>query len=157
MFVAGGAVIVGDVTIGDRASVWFNSVIRGDVCPISVGDETNIQDGTVIHVTTGRFATRIGRRVTVGHAAMLHGCTIEDGALVGMRATVLDGAVVESGAMVAAGALVAPGKVVPAGHLALGAPARIVRPLREGEVRQLAASAEKYVALAQRYLVAGEE
>lgn len=152
VFVAPGAWIIGDVEIGARSSVWFNVVIRGDVNFIRIGERTNIQDGTVIHVASDDQPTVIGSDVTVGHKAMLHACTLESGSFVGMNATVLDGAVVESGAMVAAGALVTAGKRVPRGELWAGAPARCLRRLSEDEQRGFFDVAEHYARLAADYL-----
>ncbi len=151
VFIAPSAYVTGDVTLGDDVSFWFHTVARGDVNWIRIGARTNIQDGTVLHVTHETHPLVLGEGVVVGHSAMLHGCTIEDGALIGIGARVLDGAVVESGAQVGAGAVVAPGHRVPAGHLALGLPARPVRELSEGERENIAAIAERYVALKERY------
>lgn len=146
-----GAQVVGDVTLGDRASVWFNAVIRGDLAPVTVGAETNVQDGAVLHVDTG-VPLCVGARVTVGHGAILHACTVGDGALIGMGAIVLSGAAVGEEALVGAGALVPEGKVIPPRCLALGVPARVVRELTPEEVERLGESAARYVALAARYL-----
>ena len=151
VFVAPGAHVVGDVTLGDDVSIWFGCVVRGDVHSISIGAATNIQDGTVVHVTHETHPTVIGEGVVVGHQAVLHGCTVEDGALVGIGARVLDGAVVERGAQVAAGAVVTPGHRVPAGHLAVGIPARPRRQLSDGERAAIAAIRDRYVALKDRY------
>lgn len=151
VFLAPGAVVVGDVELGDDVSFWFHTVARGDVNSIRIGPGSNVQDGTVIHVTHEKHPTVIGAGVVVGHAAVLHGCTIEDGALIGIGARVLDGAVVEAGAMVGAGAVVAPGHRVAAGHLALGLPARAVRPLSDGERDNILAIRDRYVALKERY------
>jgi gamma-carbonic anhydrase len=150
-FVAPGAVVVGDVELGDHVSFWFQTAARGDVNWIRIGERTNIQDGTVLHVTHEEFPLTIGPGVVVGHSAMLHGCTVEAGALIGIGARVLDGAIVESGAQVGAGAVVAPGHRVPAGHLALGVPARVVRPLTEAESARIPAIVERYVRLAAEY------
>jgi len=127
-WVAPGATVIGNVVLGAGSSIWYGCVLRGDNDRITIGAETNIQDLTVIHVDTG-FPCRIGARVAVGHRAILHGCTIGDGALIGMGAILLNGAVVEAGAVVAAGALVPEGRVIPAGMLAMGSPARVVRPV----------------------------
>jgi carbonic anhydrase/acetyltransferase-like protein (isoleucine patch superfamily) len=151
VFVAPGAQVVGDVTLGDDVSLWFGTVVRGDVNSIRIGDATNVQDGTVIHVTHETHPTVLGAGVVIGHQAVLHGCTIEDGALVGIGARVLDGAVVEAGAQVAAGALVAPGHRVPAGWLAVGMPARPRRELSDEERANIAAIRDRYVALKERY------
>lgn len=151
VFVAPGATVVGDVELGDDVSVWFGAVLRGDVHWIRVGAGTNLQDGTIVHVTHERHPTTIGAGVVVGHHAVLHGCTIEDGALIGIGARVLDGAVVEAGAQVGAGAVVTPRHRVPAGHLALGIPARPVRPLGDQEIADIAATRDRYVELKERY------
>lgn len=154
-FVADTAVVIGDVTLGRDASVWFGCLVRGDVHHIVIGAETNIQDLTVVHVTGGLHATAIGDRVTVGHRAILHGCTVHDRCLIGMGAIVLDGAVVEEGAIVAAGSLVPPGARIPAGMLAMGSPARVVRAVTPEEDASIDDSAAKYVLLAHRYASMG--
>ncbi len=150
VFVAPGAVVIGSVTIGENSSVWFNCTVRGDVAPISVGSDTNIQDNSVLHVTHETGPLVIGNRVTAGHGATLHACTIEDEVLIGMGAIVLDGAVIESHAVVAAGALVPPGLRVHSGTLVGGIPARVIRPLRREEIDDLAASAARYVEYAAK-------
>ena len=150
-FVAAGAVVIGDVVIGRDSGIWFNCVIRGDVHEIRIGERTNIQDGTIVHVTGGRFGTYIGSDITIGHGAVLHACTLEDGCFIGMGATILDGAVVESGAMVAAGAVLTPGKRVPNGQLWAGNPAKPLRPLTEQDLAFFPVSAANYVALARDY------
>ena len=155
VFVADTARVIGDVHIGDQTSVWYGTVVRGDIFHIRIGDRVSLQDGTVVHVTTGRFATTIGNDVTVGHRAVLHGCTVCDGALIGMNAVVMDEAVVGAGAMVAAGALVTPGTVIPEGMVAMGSPARSVRPLRDVERDFLTYSARHYVDIAATYLASG--
>lgn len=152
VWLAPGAQIVGDVEIGEQAGIWYNCVIRGDVNDIKIGPRTNIQDGTVIHVSSTLQGTYIGADVTVGHMALLHACTIEDGAFIGMKACVMDGAYVERGAMVAAGALVTPGKRVPSGQLWAGSPAKFMRNLTEAEQAHILYSAKHYVELAARYL-----
>ena len=152
------AVLIGDVELGDDASLWPCVVARGDVNFIRIGARTNIQDGAVLHVThdgpytPGGFPLTIGADVTVGHAAVLHACTIEDACLIGMHATVLDGAHVGKNAMIGAGALVAPGKVVGAGELWIGNPARCVRKLDARQIEQLYYSAQHYVRLKDEYL-----
>ena len=123
-WVAETATVRGNVTLGEQVSIWFGAVLRGDVAPIVVGDETNIQDGGVLHVSAN-FPCQVGRRVTIGHRAIVHGCIIEDGVLIGMGAIVLDGAHIGAGAMVGAGAVVSPGMVVPPRMLVLGVPAKI--------------------------------
>jgi gamma-carbonic anhydrase len=153
VFIAPGGHVIGDVELGDRCSVWFNAVIRGDVFYIRIGEGTNVQDNTVIHVTTDRNATIIGRNVTIGHSAILHGCNIHDGALIGMGAVVMDKVVVGAGALVAAGSLVSEGTEIPAGMLALGRPARVVRPLKEKEIEHVRWSSEHYAELAHEYVL----
>jgi carbonic anhydrase/acetyltransferase-like protein (isoleucine patch superfamily) len=150
-FIAPGAQIVGRVTIGAGSSIWFNCVLRGDVGAIMVGARSNIQDGSIVHVTGGRFDTHIGDDVLIGHGCIIHGCTIESGGFVGMGAVVLDGAVVEGGAMLAAGALLTPGKRVPAGELWAGRPAKYLRTLTPEEVASNRAGAAGYARLAQVY------
>jgi carbonic anhydrase/acetyltransferase-like protein (isoleucine patch superfamily) len=152
-FIAQNAVIIGDVVIGAQSGIWYGCVVRGDVHRIRIGARTNIQDGTVVHVTRERFACTIGSNVTVGHAAILHGCTLEDDSFVGMGATVMDGALVESGGMLAAGALLTPGKVVRKGELWAGSPAKFMRPLSEAEQANFAASAAHYAELGWDYIV----
>lgn len=124
-WIAPTATVRGEVTLGEHVSVWFSAVIRGDEAPVMVGDRSNIQDGAILHVSAG-FPCIIGADVTVGHGAVVHGCTVEDGALIAIRATVLDGARIGAGAVVAAGAVVPPGMEVPAGALVVGVPARVV-------------------------------
>ncbi|MEM7050013.1 MAG: gamma carbonic anhydrase family protein [Acidobacteriota bacterium] len=150
-FVAPSAEVMGDVEAGDDVSFWFQTVVRGDVHAIRIGSGTNLQDGVIVHVSHRTHPTHLGRGVVVGHGAILHGCTIEDGALIGIGARILDGAVVEAGAQIGAGALVAPGHRIPAGMLALGVPARVVRPLRPDESAQIVEIRERYIALKERY------
>lgn len=152
VWLAPGAQVIGDVVIGAQSSVWYNCVVRGDVNNVVIGQRSNIQDGTVIHVASEGQGTYIGDDVTVGHMAILHACTVENGAFIGMKACVMDDAYVEAGAMVAAGALVSPGKRVKAGWLWAGVPARPVRELTEDEKKFLPYSAQRYVRLAAEYL-----
>ncbi len=152
VFLAPGAYLTGDVALGDDVSFWFHTAARGDVNSISIGAGTNVQDGTILHVMHKTHPLVIGSGVVIGHSAMLHGCTVEDGALIGIGARVLDGAVIEAGAQVGAGAVVAPGKRVPAGHLALGVPAQVVRPLTAEESRIILEIRDRYVALKDEYL-----
>lgn len=152
VFIAENATLIGDVVIGDESNIWYGVVMRGDVHEICVGARTNIQDGTIVHVTSGRFGTYIGSDVTIGHAAILHACTLGDVSFVGMGATVMDGAVVEDGAMVAAGALVTPGKRVKSGELWAGSPAKLMRNLSEDDLKAFKHSADHYVKLAGEYL-----
>lgn len=152
VFVADGAVIIGDVEIGKDSAVWFNCVIRGDVHEIRIGERTNIQDGTIIHVTRHRFGTYIGSGITIGHHAVLHACRLEDNCFVGMGTTILDGAVVESGAMLAAGAVLTPGKRLPTGELWAGNPAKKLRDLTDQDTAFFPVSADNYVELAKDYM-----
>jgi len=160
VYVDPAAVLIGDVELGDDASLWPCSVVRGDVNFIRIGARTNVQDGAVLHVThdgpytPGGFPLLIGADVTVGHGAVLHACTIEDACLIGMHATVLDGARVSRHAMVGAGAVVTPGKIVGEGELWLGNPARCVRRLDDRQIEQLHYSAQHYVRLKNEYLQA---
>jgi carbonic anhydrase/acetyltransferase-like protein (isoleucine patch superfamily) len=145
--VAGGAWLIGDVELGEQASVWFNAVLRGDINTIHLGSRSNVQDGAVLHVTR-ELPVRIGVDVTIGHKAMIHGCRIGDGSLVGMNAVVLDNARIGPFALVAAGAVVRENFVVPEGKLVAGVPARIVRDLTDVERAQLLQSAKNYVGYA---------
>ncbi|MDH4045143.1 MAG: gamma carbonic anhydrase family protein [Gemmatimonadota bacterium] len=149
-FIAPGAVVLGDVSLGRDASVWYNCVVRGDMAPIVIGDETNIQDLTMVHVDEAVPCT-IGRRVGVGHRAILHGCTIEDGVLVGMGAVLLNGVHVGAGAVIGAGAVLTEDLVVPPGMLVLGVPARVVRPVSAGLAARAQRTWEHYVAEARRH------
>ena len=150
-FVAPGAMVIGDVEIGKRSSIWFGCVIRGDVNIIRIGDGTNIQDGTVLHVDSSRFGTFVGDDVLIGHMALIHACMLEDGCFIGMKACVMDGAVIEKGAMIAAGALVTPGKIVGSGQLWAGAPARYVRDVTEAEAAEMPRAARRYADYAETY------
>jgi carbonic anhydrase/acetyltransferase-like protein (isoleucine patch superfamily) len=154
-WVAPTAAVVGDVTLAAGANIWFGCTLRGDVSFITVGENSNVQDGTVVHVSTGKPGTRIGANVTIGHMALIHACVLEDGCFVGMKACISDGAVVESGAMVAAGALVTPGKRVKTGQLWAGTPARFVRELTDAERAYIAEVPLRYVAYAEEYRRAG--
>ncbi|GGH84698.1 carbonic anhydrase/acetyltransferase-like protein (isoleucine patch superfamily) [Pullulanibacillus pueri] len=144
VYIAPGAQIIGDVTLGEDVTVWFNAVMRGDNDAINIGKGSNIQDGTIVHVDAG-FPVTVGENVTVGHNVTLHGCTIEEGALIGMGATILNGAVVKKGALVAAGALVTEGTVIEAGTLAAGVPAKKRRNLTDAHLSRMVAGANHYV------------
>ncbi len=144
VFLADGVKIIGEVNIGKYASVWYNSVIRGDVNYINIGEYTNIQDLSMLHVTNKKYPLNIGNKVTIGHSVKLHGCTINDLVLVGIGAIVLDGAIVETNSMIAAGAVVKPGFIVPSGKLVAGVPAKVVRSLTDEEILDLDASALRY-------------
>jgi carbonic anhydrase/acetyltransferase-like protein (isoleucine patch superfamily) len=148
-------VVIGDVEIGPDSSLWYGTVVRGDVHEIRIGARTNLQDQCVVHVTRGRFATHIGDEVTVGHRAVVHGCTVEEGALIGIAAVVLDGARVGAEALVGAGALVPPGMQVPERSLVLGVPARVVRSLSADERELQRQRALEYVETARGHASAG--
>lgn len=150
-FIAPNATVIGDVEIGAGSSVWFNCVLRGDVHYIRVGAGSNIQDGSVVHVTTARHATIIGDNVTVGHMVLLHGCTLESGSFVGMGAIVMDQAVIEGGGMLAAGAMLTPGKRIRRGELWAGRPAKLMRPVEESEAATMTNTPPHYARLAARY------
>lgn len=150
-FVAETATVIGDIEIGPESSIWYGCVLRADVNDIRIGARTNIQDGTVIHVSRGVQGTYIGDGITVGHMALLHACTLESGCFIGMKACIMDRAVVESGAMVAAGALVTPGKRVKAGWLWAGSPARPIRELTQEDVASFTVSSRHYADLAMEY------
>ena len=156
-WLAPGASVIGRVELGDDVSIWYGSILRGDVHRIRVGARSNVQDGSVLHVTRDRFPTEVGQEVTIGHRAVVHGCTVGDGALIGIGAVVLDGARVGAGALVAAGAVVAPGAEVPARSLAVGMPARVVRSLEDEELELQRERTLSYVELAREHAArAGE-
>jgi carbonic anhydrase/acetyltransferase-like protein (isoleucine patch superfamily) len=150
-FIAPNATVIGDVVIGAESGIWFNCLLRGDVNEIRIGERTNIQDGSVVHVSGQGQGTYIGNDITIGHMALIHACTLEDGCFIGMNATVMDDCVVESGAMVAAGALVPPGKRVLAGQVWGGTPARYLRDIRESDLQMMRHTAPYYVELAHSY------
>jgi carbonic anhydrase/acetyltransferase-like protein (isoleucine patch superfamily) len=150
-FVAPDATLIGSVVLHERASVWFNVVARGDNDPIVIGPETNVQDGSVLHTDAGVPLT-IGRGVTIGHKVMLHGCTIEDYALIGINAVVLNGARIGRYCIIGANSLIPEGKVIPEGSLVMGTPGKVVRTLHEHERQKLELSAAHYVQNARRYL-----
>ncbi len=150
-FLASGSTLIGDVTLGPKASVWFNCTARGDVNPIRIGARSNVQDGTIIHTATDEGPTVIGEDVVVGHSCLLHACLLQDGCMIGMGATVMDYAVVETGAWVGAGALVTPGKRVPSGELWMGQPARFVRPVSNAEAETIVLIAQRYAARTGEY------
>ena len=152
VFLAPSADLAGEIEVGDDCSFWFHTAARGDVNWIRIGARTNVQDGTILHVTQDRFPLLIGADVVIGHSCMIHGCTLEDACLVGIGARVLDGAVIESGAQVGAGAVVPPGMRVPAGQLVLGVPARIARPLSDAERANILEIARRYVGVKNHYL-----
>lgn len=144
VFVAQGAMLIGDVTIGDDSSIWFNSVLRGDLEPIRIGCRTNVQDGAVVHMDAG-VPCLIGDDVTIGHGAILHGCTVADGALIGMGAILLTGAVIGEHAIIAAGTLVREGQEIPPGSVAMGVPAKVRREATAAELERARRGAADYV------------
>jgi carbonic anhydrase/acetyltransferase-like protein (isoleucine patch superfamily) len=152
VFLAETCAVIGDVVIGDDSSIWYSTVVRGDVMPVRIGARTSIQDGTVIHVTAGRFGTEIGDDCTVGHTAIIHACVVENECLIGMGAILLDGCRIGRGSLVGAGALVTPGTDIPPGSLVIGSPARVKRPVNDKEREQIRYGAAHYVELTRRYL-----
>jgi carbonic anhydrase/acetyltransferase-like protein (isoleucine patch superfamily) len=144
-YIADSAAVIGSVTIHNNVSIWFNAVVRADNEPISIGEDSNVQDGSVLHVDVG-FPLSIGRGVTVGHKVMLHGCRIGDNTLIGMNAVILNGAVIGKNCIVGAHALVAEGKQIPDGSLVLGSPGRVMRSLSDAEIEQLREPADDYIA-----------
>ncbi len=150
-FIAPTAALIGDVTVGAQSGVWFHCVLRGDTNYIRVGARSNIQDGTIIHVNRGSYPTIIGDDVTVGHACIIHACTLEDRSFVGMGATVLDGAIIREGGMLAAGGVLTPGKVIGAGELWSGSPAKFWRVLSVEDRARFDATAPHYAELGGRY------
>jgi carbonic anhydrase/acetyltransferase-like protein (isoleucine patch superfamily) len=155
VFLAAGSHVIGDVVLEENVSVWFNTVIRGDVERIRIGRNTNVQDNVTIHVTHYTNPTMVGANVTIGHGAVLHGCTVKDGALIGMKAVVLDRAVIGEGALVAAGSVVLGGTRVPPHSLVGGIPAKVLRPLKENEMKMVAEGATNYMMYVEHYR--GEE
>lgn len=153
-FIAPGARLIGDVSVGDHSSIWYNCVLRGDVQSIRIGARSNIQDGSVIHVTTRTHATSIGDDVLIGHMAMIHGCTIESHGFVGLGAIVMDGCVIEGDAMLAAGALLTPGKRIARGELWAGRPAKLLRLLGDEEIARNRMATAGYVTLAAAHKAA---
>jgi carbonic anhydrase/acetyltransferase-like protein (isoleucine patch superfamily) len=152
VFLAGGSHVIGDVVLEENVSVWFNAVVRGDVERVRVGKNTNIQDNATVHVTHFSNPTWIGENVTIGHGAVIHGCTIKNGALIGMKAVVLDRAVVGEESLVAAGSVVLGGTIIPSGVLAAGIPAKVIRPLSEKEKEEVVKSgATNYMMYVQHY------
>lgn len=151
-FIAPTATVIGDVKIGKNASVWFSTVVRGDVGPIVIGDESNIQDGSIVHGSFGKAFATIGNRVTVGHNVILHGCTVGDLCLIGMGALIMDNAVIPARSIVGAGSLVTEGATFPEeGWLILGRPAKAVRPLKPHELEFLTTSSENYLSYKSWY------
>jgi len=151
VFLADGARVVGDVEMGANSSVWFNAIVRGDVHEIRIGENTNIQDGAVIHCTFQKHACHIGDNVSIAHLVMVHGCTIENDCLIGMQAILMDGVTIGRGSIVGAGSVVTQGTIVPPGSLVLGAPAKVVRQVRPEERDGVLATTARYVDYARGY------
>ncbi len=150
-FIAPSADLIGDVEVGEEASIWYGAVLRGDINRIIIGAGSNVQDNTVIHLAD-EFPAIIGRLVTIGHSAVIHACTIEDECLIGMGAIVLDGAVIGARSIVGAGALVTPGTIIPPGSMVLGSPAKVTRQLEQERQDGLREWAEKYIRVSRNYL-----
>jgi carbonic anhydrase/acetyltransferase-like protein (isoleucine patch superfamily) len=150
-FIAPGARVIGDVHIGEDSSIWYNCVLRGDVESIRVGARSNIQDGSVVHVTTRRWKTEIHDDVLIGHLAMIHGCIIENHGFIGLGAIIMDGCVIEQGGMLAAGAMLTPGKRIGKGELWVGRPAKLLRMLTDEDMARNRAGAAGYVVLAKEH------
>ncbi|MEE9904409.1 gamma carbonic anhydrase family protein [Chlorobium sp.] len=153
VFMTEGAFVIGDVEIGEQSSIWFNAVVRGDVCPIRIGRKCSVQDNATLHVTHDTGPLNIGDCVTIGHGAVLHACTVQDYVLIGMGAVLLDDCVVEPWSLVAAGSLVKQGFRVPSGMLAAGVPAKVIRPVTDAERRNIEESPENYVRYAENYRI----
>jgi carbonic anhydrase/acetyltransferase-like protein (isoleucine patch superfamily) len=151
VFVAETATVIGDVHLGDEAGIWFGAVLRGDYFPIRVGARTNIQDNAVVHITAGIAGATIGDDVTVGHSAIIHGCTVGNLCLIGMGSIVLDGANVGDESFVAAGSLVTPNTIIPPRSFVMGRPAKVVRPVRDEDLAWIRASAAAYVVHARDF------
>ena len=151
-FIESSAQIIGDVHVGEHSSIWFNCVLRGDVYHIRIGHNTNVQDGTVIHVTSGLYPTIIGSFVTIGHGVMLHGCTIKDRSLIGIGAIVLDDATIGEESFIAAGSLVTPGTVIPPRSMVMGSPARVRREVTEEEIARIDLHWKNYIEYKNTYL-----
>lgn len=152
-YIASGAVVIGAVTIGALSSIWHNCVLRGDINRIEIGESSNVQDGSVVHLAD-EYGVRVGNYVTIGHMAMIHACTIGDECLIGMHATILDGAIIGEQCIVGAGALVTKGTDVPPGSLILGKPAKVVRALSQQERDKIKSWADKYVVVAKAHRAA---
>lgn len=151
VFLADGARVVGDVTFGENCSVWFNAVVRGDVHFVKIGENTNIQDGAVIHCTFQKYPTTIGKNVSIAHLAIVHGCTVEEGCLIGMRAVVMDGAVIGAESIIGAGSLVTQGTIIPARSLVIGSPAKVIRQVSDKEYDGVIATTLRYLEYAKGY------
>ncbi|MDZ4712337.1 MAG: gamma carbonic anhydrase family protein [bacterium] len=152
VFIAGGAVVIGDVHIMEGSSIWFHAVVRGDVNYIRIGTNTNVQDGSILHVTHNKYSLEIGSFVTIGHRAVVHGCRVKDNVLIGMGAIILDDAEVNSNSLIAAGSVIKEHFIVPEGVMAAGVPAKIIRDLTSEEILNINLSAVNYSGYAKNYL-----
>jgi carbonic anhydrase/acetyltransferase-like protein (isoleucine patch superfamily) len=152
VFIAENAAVIGDVVIGRDSGIWFSVVIRGDVNFIRIGERTNIQDGSVLHVTHKKYSLKIGNDVTVGHNATVHGCTVKDNVLIGMGAVILDNSIVNSNSIVGAGSLIKENFNIPEGVLAAGVPAKVIRDLKDEEIAKIKQSALNYILYAREYM-----
>lgn len=152
VYISENASVIGEVSLGDEVNIWFGAVLRGDMHYIKIGNRTNIQDNSVVHVTTGISPTNIGNGVTVGHGAIIHGCTIKDDCLIGMGAILMDDAVVGAGSLIGAGALVPPNMVIPENSLVVGSPGKVIRKVKEIEKEMIHERPQEYIDLAAIYL-----
>ena len=152
VYVSENAMVIGDVTLGDEVNIWFGAVLRGDMHYIKIGNRTNIQDNSVVHVTTRVSPTNIGSGVTVGHGAIIHGCTIEDDCLIGMGAILMDDAVIGAGSLIGAGALIPPNMKIPKNSLVVGSPGKVVRQVKGFEREMILERPQEYIDLASIYL-----
>ena len=152
VYVSENAMVIGDVTLGDEVNIWFGAVLRGDMHYIKIGNRTNIQDNSVVHVTTKVSPTNIGSGVTVGHGAIIHGCTIEDDCLIGMGAILMDDAIIGAGSLIGAGALIPPNMKIPKNSLVVGSPGKIVRQVKDFEREMILERPQEYINLAAIYL-----
>jgi len=152
VYVSETAMVIGDVTLGDEVNIWFGAVLRGDMHYIKIGNRTNIQDNSVVHVTTGVSPTNIGNGVTVGHGAIIHGCTIEDDCLIGMGAILMDDAIIGAGSLIGAGALIPPNMKIPKNSLVVGSPGKVVRQVKDFEREMILERPQEYIDLASIYL-----
>ena len=152
VYISETAMVIGNVTLGDEVNIWFGAVLRGDMHYIKIGNRTNIQDNSVVHVTTGVSPTNIGNGVTVGHGAIIHGCTIEDDCLIGMGAIIMDDAVIGTGSLIGAGALIPPNMIIPPNSLVVGSPGKVVREVKDVEKEMILERPQEYIDLAAIYL-----
>jgi len=152
VYVSENAMVIGEVTLGDKVNIWFGAVIRGDMHYIKIGNRTNIQDNSVVHVTTSISPTSIGANVTVGHSAIIHGCTIEDDCLIGMGAIIMDDSVIGAGSLIGAGALIPPNMIIPPNSLVVGSPGKVVREVKTVETQMILDRPQEYIDLAAIYL-----